>query len=138
MSACGFFIIVIISGLSSADNLNIHSHIWHMVQRSYIFNTTVTPDEFYVRTTHCVTTRDVFIFQKNDRSVMKTTTKKSKTKRSFFKNNVFKNERFSKRSFFIVLLTIVNDDPSLTTTPSLTIVNEERNPTWRASVLIIE
>ena len=53
-------------------------------------------------------------------------------------SSFFKNGRFSKPSFFktlvlikfVVSLTIVTDDPSLTTTPSLTIVNEERNPTW--------
>ena len=63
---------------------------------------------------------NVFIFQKNDRFVMKTTTKNRKRtdrfqkrsffkkfvskkwsflKRSFFKTLVFKNDRFSKRSF---------------------------------------
>ena len=72
---------------------------------------------------------NVFIFQKNDRFVMKTTTKNRK-----------RNDRFSKRSFsktivfikFVVSLTIVNYEPSLTIVnddPSLTIVNEERKPT---------
>ena len=53
-------------------------------------------------------------------------------------SSFFKNGRFSKPSFFktivlikfVVSLTIVTDDPSLATTPSLTIGNEERNPTW--------
>ena len=87
---------------------------------------------------------------------MKTTTKIEK-----------RNDRFQKWSFFktivlkklVVLLTIVNDYPSLTIfndepsstivkdhpsltivndDPSFTIVNEERKRTWRESVLIIE
>ena len=53
---------------------------------------------------------DRFNLKKNDRFVMKTTTKKRKTKRSFTKTIVFKK--------IVVPLTIVNDKPSVT------IVNE--------------
>ena len=55
---------------------------------------------------------DRFHFLKNDRYVMKTTTKKQNTKRSFSKTTVFLK--------FVVSLTIVNETPSLTT------VDEER------------
>ena len=48
---------------------------------------------------------NVFIFQKNGRFVMKTTTKNRK------QNDRFKNDSFFK---FVVSLTIVNDDPLLT------------------------
>ena len=75
---------------------------------------------------------NVFIFQKNDRFVMKTTTKNRKRnerffkkfvflkwwflKRSFFKTFVFQNDRFSIVFIkFVVSLTIVNDEPSLAT-----------------------
>ena len=55
---------------------------------------------------------NVFIFQKNDRFVIITTTKNQKRNdRFFFKKFVFLKMVVLKT---IVLLTIVNDDPSLT------------------------
>ena len=74
---------------------------------------------------------NVFIFQKNNRFVMKTTTKNRKQNDRFFKQFVFLKWSFLKRSIFIkfvVSLMIVNDDPSLTifnNEPSLEIVNNE-------------
>ena len=59
---------------------------------------------------------NVFILQKNDRFVMKTTTKSRK------RNNRFKNDRFLKKVRFskmVVFKTIVNDGPMLT------IINED-------------
>ena len=59
---------------------------------------------------------NVFILQKNDRFVMKTTTKNRK------RNNRFKNDRFLKKVRFskmVVFKTIVNDGPMLT------IINED-------------
>ena len=73
---------------------------------------------------------------KNDRFVMKTTTKKEKRndrfvfESSFLKRVVFKMIAFIKLA---VLLTIVKD------VPSLTIIKEEsRKPPYRASVLVIK
>jgi len=63
---------------------------------------------------------NVVIFQKNYRFVMKTTTKNRKQNDRFLKMVVFKTLVFIK---FVV---------------SLTIVNEERKPTSRASAFIIE
>ena len=66
------------------------------------------------------------IFKKNNCFVMKTTTKKRKTKQSFFKRSFLKeivlkdgrflNDCFWKQPFLYISLTIVNDNPSLTTT----------------------
>ena len=69
---------------------------------------------------------NVFIFLKNDRFVMKTTTKNRKRNDRFLKRSLFQKVRFKKMVVFIkiiVSLTIDNDDPSLM------IVNEKRKPT---------
>ena len=60
------------------------------------------------------TVRDVnvFIFLKNDRFVMKTTTNNRKRNYRFFKVRFLKMVVFIK---LVISLTIVNDDPSLTT-----------------------
>ena len=56
----------------------------------------------------------VFIFQKNDRFGMKTTTKNRKRNDRYLKRSFFLKVRFFKMVVFIkfvVLLTIVNEDP---------------------------
>ena len=75
---------------------------------------------------------NVFIFLKNDRFVMQTTTKNRKRNDRFLKRSLFQKVRFKKMVVFIkiiVSLTIDNDDPSLT---------KRGNRPRRASVILIE